>query len=182
MLAVAAGGAGLKLRHQARRQQELEPERQLVGAPGSRGLGVQQLQLVAQQVEDGGIGVAGLEQARHGVAGAGGAVQAGVALAQAGVRRHGLGGGDREQVAPPLVQDQPQPEERLQPPPEAAARLARPLGDGRHPAPVRGVEVQHPIALPVADRPEHHRLRLQRPGHVSGVGAAGLSLRFLKWK
>src|SRR3954447_6862276 len=76
VLALAARGAGRQLRREAGGDQELEPEGELVGHGRlAVGVGVQQGQLVAEQVEDSRVRVRGLEQARDGVAGARGAVE-----------------------------------------------------------------------------------------------------------
>jgi hypothetical protein len=64
-------------------------------------------------VEDLGVRIPGLEQPRHGVARPRGRVERGAPLAQPRVGGHRLGGGDRQQVAATLVQDESQVEERL---------------------------------------------------------------------
>ena len=78
VLAVAALRAGGQLRRQAGGDEQLEPERELVGGRGVAGrVGVEQRELVAEQVVDGRVRVSPLEQAPDGVAGAGGGVQRG---------------------------------------------------------------------------------------------------------
>ena len=74
--------------------------------------------------------------------------------------------GHRGQVAPPLVEDQVEPEERLQPPAEARPRPPRPLRDRPDPPAGGAVEVQHAIRLAVADAAQHDRLGLERAGHA----------------
>ena len=77
----------------------------------------------------------------------------------------GRGTGHREEIAPPLVEDEVQPEERLQPPAEARLRPPRPLRDRADPPAGRGVEMDDPIGLAVADAAQHDRLGLEVPGH-----------------
>ena len=70
-----------------------------------------------------------------------------------------------KQLAAPLVQYRVNMEERLEPGPEAAASPPSALRDRAQAAVVGRVEVQDPIGLAVADRAQHDRLGLQRPGH-----------------
>ena len=93
------------------------------------GLAVEQRELVGEQVVDAGVRVAVVEHARHGLAGAGGAVERAGVLAQARVGGHRLGAGDGQQLAAALVEHEVEPEERLQPAAEARARAAHALGD-----------------------------------------------------
>ena len=92
-------------------------------------LRTEQRELIRQQVEYRRVGVAGLEQPRHGVAGAGGGVEPAPVVAQARVGSHGLRARHREEVAAALVQHEAQVEERLQAPTEAAGRSPHALRD-----------------------------------------------------
>ena len=65
VLALAARRARGQLRRQAGGEQELEAEGELVGVPGARRLGVEQRELVAEQVVDAGMRLGGVEQARR---------------------------------------------------------------------------------------------------------------------
>ncbi len=57
-------------------------------------------------------------------------------------------------------------EERLEPRPEAAPRASRALRDRAQAAVGGRVEMKDPIGLAVADRAQHDRLGLQRPGQL----------------
>ena len=164
MLALAAVGTRPQVGGETGGEQQLQAELQPSGARGARGLLVEQRELAAEQVEHAGVGLGGLEQPPHRVAGARGGIQRAGVLAQAGMAVDGVGAGDGEQLAAPLVQLQAQAKERLQPAPEAAAGAPHALGDCAYPPAVGGVDVQDPIRLPVADRAQHHGLGLQRPG------------------
>ena len=87
------------------------------------------------------------------------ASSAAASVAQARVAVDRLGARDREQLAAALVEHEVEAEERLEPAAEAAARAPHALGDRADPAAVRGVEVQDPVGLAVADRAQHDRLR-----------------------
>ena len=113
------------------------------------------------------MGLGGLEQPPDRVARARGGIQRTGVGAQARVRLDGLRAGDRQQLAAALVQIELQPEERLQPPAEAAARATHPLGDRAHPSPLGRVQVQDAVGLAVAQRAQHDRLGLDRSGHRS---------------
>ena len=76
----------------------------------------------------------------------------------------GVDAGDGVQVAAPLVQDQPDLQEGLEPGAEAAAGATRTLGDRAQPPVIGRVQVEDPIGLAVADRAQHDRLGLQGPG------------------
>ena len=107
----------------------------------------------------------GLEQPSDSVARARGGIERTGIRAQARIGLDGLRAGDRQQLAAAFVQVELQAEERLQPPPEAAARAAHALGDRTHtPEPGR-VDVQDAVGLAVAQRAQHDRLRLDRSGH-----------------
>ena len=74
---------------------------------------------------------------------------------------------DRLELARALVEHQLDVRERLEPPSEARLRLPNALGDGPDPAAVARVEVEHPVGLAEANRPEHDGLGLVgAPGHV----------------
>ena len=67
-----------------------------------------------------------------------------------------------QQLAPPLVEHEVEPEERLQPPAEPRLRPPRPLRDRPDLPPRRGVEVDDAIGLAVADAAQDDRLGLER--------------------
>ena len=77
--------------------------------------------------------VAVVEYARHGLAGPRGAVQRAAVLAQARVRGDGLGRRHGQEVAAPLIQDEVETEERLEPPAEPRLRLPDTLRDRAQP-------------------------------------------------
>ena len=87
--------------------------------------------------------------------------RAGVAT-QARVPVDRLRAGDRQQLPASFVQLDPQAEEGLKAPAEAAARAPHPLCDRAHPPAVRCVQMQDAIRLAVAHRSQNHRLRLHR--------------------
>ena len=123
-------------------------------------------EVAAEQVVGGRVGLGRVEQAQHRVAGAGagGERRAGGAQARVAVDGGGLGHG--EQLAAPFVQQQVEPEERLQAAAEARLRPPRALRDRPHPPPLRRVEVEDAVGLAVADAAQDDRLRLQRlAGH-----------------
>ena len=132
---------------------------------GPRRVGVEQRELVGEQVVDAGVRVAVVEQPADRVAGAGGGVERAAVLAQARVAGDRLGGRDREQVAAALVEHEVEAEERLQAAAEARLGAPHALGDGAQPPAMRGIEVQDAVGLAVADRAQHDRLGLQRAGH-----------------
>ena len=159
---LAARRAGGELRREAGGQQQLEAEGERVGAGGAGGLAVEQRELVGEQVVDAGVRVAVVEHARHGLAGAGGAVERAGVLAQARVGGDRLGAGDGQQLAAALVEHEVEPEERLQPAAEARARAAHALGDRADSAAIRGIEVQDAVGLSVAEAAEDDALRSLR--------------------
>ena len=143
VLRLAAARAGGELRREAggERQLESEGERRLQRRRPLRRRVVEQRQVAAEQVVGGRVGLGRVEQPQHRVAGAGGGGQRRARGAQPRVAVDGGDAGDGEQLAAALVQHQVEPEERLQPPAEARARLPRPLGDRADPsarAPSRG--------------------------------------------
>ena len=93
--------------------------------PAAGGLAVEQRELVGEQVIDAGVRVAVVEDARYGLAGAGGAVERAAVLAQARVGGEGFGRGDGQQVAASLIEHEVEPEERLEPAAEARACALR---------------------------------------------------------
>ena len=133
---------------------------------GAGGLAVEQRELVGQQVVDAGVRVAVVEHARHGLAGAGGAVERAGVLAQARVGGDGLRAGDGQQVAAALVEHEVEAEERLQPAAEARARAAHALGDRADSAAIRGIEVQDAVGLAVAEAAEDDAFGLYGSGHA----------------
>ena len=64
-----------------------------------------------------------------------------------------------------LVEHEVEPEERLEAPAEARLGAPHALRDRAHPPAIRGIEVQDPVGLAVADAAQHDRLRLQGAGH-----------------
>ena len=118
VLALAARGTRGELRGEARRQQQLEPEREPVRAAGARRFAVEQRQFVGQQVVHAGVRVAVVEDPRDGLAGARRAVQRAGVLAQTRIRGDGLGRCHGQEIAAALIQDEVEPEERLEPPAE----------------------------------------------------------------
>ena len=77
-----------------------------------------------------------------------------------------VGLADRAELAAALVHHQPHPAERLEPAAEARLHPPHALRDGAHAAAVGRVEVQHAIGLAVADRAQHDRFCLKRAGHA----------------
>ena len=75
------------MRREAGGEQQLEAERELVGVRGVGARGVEQRELVAEQVEDARVRLGRVEQAHHRVARPGRAVERARVGAQAGVRR-----------------------------------------------------------------------------------------------
>ena len=136
-----------------------------------RGVAVEQGEHRAQQVEDLGMGLARVEQPRDGVARAPRGIQGIRALAQRPVRGQRLRARHGEQVRAPLVQAEGHAEERLQAPPEPAARAAHALGDRADPAPPGRVQVQDAVGLAEAHRPQHDGLGGQRSGHAGAPAA-----------
>ena len=136
-----------------------------LACPARAGSAVEQRELVAEQVVDAGMRLGGVEQAPDRVARARGGVERAAVLAQARIARDGLGRGHGEQVAAPLVQDEVEAEERLEPAAEAAARAAHALGDRAHLAALRGIQVQDAVGLAVAQRAQDDALDLHRAGH-----------------
>ena len=165
VLALAAGGAAGELRREAGREQQLQAEGERVRAAGAGGIAVEQRELVGQQVVDAGVRVAVVEDARDRLARARGAVQRAGVLAQARVRGDGLGRGDGQQVAAALVQDEVEPEERLEPPAEARARLAHALGDRAQAAARRGIQMEDAVRFAVAERAQDDSFGLYRSGY-----------------
>ena len=85
VVGLAAGRARAQVRRQAGRDQELEPERELVGGAATGRVGVQQRELVGQQVVGRRVGIALLEQPCHRVARARRRVQRPAVVAQPGM-------------------------------------------------------------------------------------------------
>jgi hypothetical protein len=152
--------------HEAGGQQQLHPERERLGAHGGLRHRVEQRQLVREQVVGGPVGLARVEQPQDGVAGLGGALERRPPLAQGRVRVHGVGARDRAEVAAALAQDQPHARERLEPPAEPRLHPPDALRDRAHAAAVLAVEVQDPICLAIADRPQNDCFRLEWGTHV----------------
>jgi hypothetical protein len=131
VVVLAAVRACGQLGGEAGGQQELQAEGERVAAGGKRRLGVQQREVVGEQVVDAAVRLAVVEQARDRLAGARGAVQRPGVLAQARMARQRFGARDRQQVRAALVEHQVEPEIRLQAPAEARAGTADAFGDRR---------------------------------------------------
>src|SRR4051794_13015769 len=162
MLALAAGGAGRELGREAGCEQQLEAEGERVGAAGALRLGVEERELVGEQVVDAAVGLAVPEQAADGVTRPPRGRERLAVLPQPPVPGDRLGRRDGQQVAAALVEDELEAEERLQP--SAEARLGAPdaLGDRAHPATLWGIEMEDPVGLAVAHGAQDDALGLQR--------------------
>ena len=88
MLALAARGAAASWGTSPAASSSLRRKASWLARPAPGGVGVEQGELVAEQVEDLRVRVAGLEQPRDGVAGARGRVERGGVLAQPWVGGH----------------------------------------------------------------------------------------------
>jgi glutaredoxin 3 len=165
VLALAAACAAGELGCEAGGQQQFQAEGERVGAAGAVGFAVEQGELVGEQVVDARVGVAVVEDAGDGLAGAGGAVQRCAMFAQARVGGDGLGRGDGQEVAAALIEDELEPEERFEAPAEARAGFADTLGDGAQAPAGRRVEVQNPVGLAVAERAEDDAFGFYRSGY-----------------
>ncbi len=169
VLVLAAARARGELGGESRGVHQLQAECDLTGTrlrarAGARRL-VEQRQTPAEQVVDLDVRLLGLEEARHRVAGARGSVQCRGARAEGGVAVDRLRSRDREEVAAAFVKLDVQAEEGLEPAAEAAARAAHALRDRADTPPARGVEVQDPVRLAVAQRSQHDGLCLHRARH-----------------
>ena len=87
--------------------------------------------------------------------------------AQAVVRPEEIRAGDGLQLAAALVEHELDVAERLEAGAEPRPRLPSALGDRAHAPTLERVEMEDAIGLAEADRPEHNRLRLPAPGHLS---------------
>ena len=106
--------------------------------------------------------IAGFEHPRDGVARAPGGIECRAVVAQPRVGVDRVGSRDGEQVATAFVQLEVDVAERLEPPAEAAARAPDALGDRADAPAHRGIEMQDPVGLAVAHRPQDHRFCPQR--------------------
>src|SRR5919204_103110 len=97
---------------------------------------------------------------------AGGAGEPRGVLAQPRMRGDGLRARHGQQLTATLVEHEVEAEERLEPAAEARARAAGPLRDCANPSAIRGIQVQDPIGLAVADAPQDDALGLQAAGHL----------------
>jgi hypothetical protein len=88
VLDLATGRAARELRGEPGGQQQLEPEGERLRPGCGGGLGVEQRQLVAEQVVGGVVWLARVEQPQNGVARLGGALERGAPLTQGGVGAH----------------------------------------------------------------------------------------------
>ena len=105
LLGLSTRRARGQLRCEAGGQQQLYPEGERLGAGGRAGVRVEQGELVAEQVVGGPVGLGGVEQTKHGLAGRRRALERLAALAQRRVRVDGVDGSDRAQIAPAFVQN-----------------------------------------------------------------------------
>ena len=145
VLAVAAGGAGRELGREAGGEQQLQPERQRVGARGGVGVGVEQLELAAEQVVGGRVRLGRVEQPQHGVARLAGALERGAPLAQRRVAR-------RRSPPPVTVHSSPRP--------SCSTRLTRNSGSSRPPK--RDFVRRTPLAIaPTRPRSAVYRWRMR---------------------
>ena len=133
--------------------------------PARAGIAVEQRQFVGQQVVHAGVRVAVVEDPRDGLAGPRGAVQRAGVLAQARVRGDGLGRRHGQEIAAPLIQDEVETEERLEPPTEPRLRLADALRDRAQPAARRGIQMEDAVRFAVAKRAEDDSFGLYRSGY-----------------
>jgi hypothetical protein len=120
---------------------------------------------VAQQVVGGYVRLGAVEEPQDRHARLRGACQRLAVLPQGGVRVHGLDRGDSVELAAPLVQDEADAEERLEPAPEARLRTPDTLGHRSDPPALARVEMQDAIGLSVADGAQDDGFGLERAGH-----------------
>ncbi len=174
MVALAARRAGGELGRETGGEQQLQAEGERAPAlarwlAAARAL-VEQRERAAQQVEHARMGLGGLEQAPDSVARARGRVERARVGAQARVGVDRVRAGHRQELAAAFVQLEPQAEEGLEPPAEAARRAAHALGDRADVAAIERVQAQDAIGLAVADRAQHDRLGLDgSSGHRNMV-------------
>ena len=154
------------------------------GLAGRRRVGVEQRQVVAEQVVGGLVRLALVEQAQHRVAPAPGGHQRPAVRPQPPVARQ-PSRRRSPSPAPPGPRRGPGRAGRTAPAaPEPRLRPPRPLRDRPDPPPRRGVEMQDPIGLAVADAAQHHRLGLERSGHEpsESAGPPGRDLGEPAWR
>src|SRR4051794_22876966 len=166
VLAVAAVRAAGELGGEAGREQQLEPERERVRTRGRLRVGVEQLELAAEQVVGRRVRLLRVEQPQHRVAGLRGALERRAALAQRRMGGDGLRLGDRAELAAPLVQDQVDPEQGLEPAAEARFDAPYPFRDRPHPSAFGGIQMEDAVRLAVAERTKNDRLALELAGHA----------------
>ena len=166
VVGLAARRARGELRREAGGEQQLEPERELVGVRGLLRPRIEQRELVAEEREHAGMRLGRGEQARDGVAHAGRGIERGGVLAQARMAGDRLGARDGHEVALAVVEHHMQAEIRLEPTAEAAARAPHALRDRADASAMRRVEMQDPVGLAVAHRAQDDRLGLDRAGHA----------------
>src|SRR4051812_10595258 len=147
VLALAAGGAAGELGNEAGGQQQLQPEGERLGRRRQRGIGIEQCELVAEQVVRRTIRLGCVEEPQDRIAGLGPALDRRAPLAQGRMRVDGVGGRDGAEVAPPLVEDELDAREGLQAATEAGLDLADALCNRADPAPVLGIEMEDTIRL-----------------------------------
>jgi glutaredoxin 3 len=116
-------------------------------------------------VVDAGVGVAVVEDAGDGLAGAGGRVERRAVVAQVRVGGQGLDRGHGQQVAAALVEHEVQPEERFEASTEARTGLAHALGNRAHSSPGWGIQVEDPVRLAVPDGAKDDSFGLYRSGN-----------------
>jgi glutaredoxin 3 len=161
----AAPRTARQLGHDPSRQEQLQTKGEAVLRAGMDRVGAQQRELVDEQPEHLGVGLAALEQAANRVAGSRSRIERGGALTQQSMDGNRIRTRDGVEVAPPLMQHHPDVKERLEPRSEPAPGPPDTLRN-RPEAPVMGrIQVQDPVRLAVADRAQHDCFGFQRAGH-----------------
>src|SRR5262249_15401516 len=117
------------------------------------------------QVVDAGVRLAVVEDPRHRFARAGRAIERAGVLPEPRVRRDRLGGGDGQEGATALVEDEIQAEGRLQTAAEARARPAYAPGNRAESATMWGIQVEDSVRFAVANGPKNDPLGLCRSGY-----------------
>src|SRR5581483_6498965 len=92
-------------------------------------------------------------------------------LTRAAVRVEQLDAGDGLELARALVEHQLDVRQRLEPRAEARLRLPHAFCDRADPPALARVQVQDPVGLGEAERAQHDRLGLVRPGHAASLEA-----------
>jgi glutaredoxin 3 len=165
VLGLATGGAGGQLRRETGGQQQLQPERERLRAARVTGVGVEQSELVAEEVVGGRVRLGGVEEAEDRLTRLRAALERGAVLPDAGVGMDGVRLADRAELAATLVHDEPDSAERLEPAAETRLHTPHSLGNSTHAAAIDGVKMQHAIGLAIANRAQNNGFSLERAGH-----------------